>query len=201
MQKRFTFLFLSIFSLLVISCKNDAKTEEAENSDTEVVQKRAQKKVLTAEDIEELNSVMYFIMSTPELKEFARYSVTAELADLLSKEKGPFTVFAPSTTALESMTAVNKKFYSMPENKTKLQEFLKSHIVEGNMNQAALLEAIKKNGKAKLNTVAGITLTASKSGDEIIISDAKGGKAKIQKSDIEGSNGVLYVVDGVLNAN
>src|SRR5690606_1127723 len=201
MQKHFTFLLISIFSLLIISCKNETKTEEAENSAPEIVQKRAQKKVLTQEDIEELNSLMYQIVTTSEVKNFASHAVTAELADLLSKQKGPFMVFAPKNTAFESLSAEKKKFYSMPENKTKLQEMLKSHIVEGNMNEEALREAIKKSGKAKLNTLAGIPLSASKSGDDIIISDGKGGKAKLEKNVYETSNGVLYIVDGVLNAN
>jgi len=201
MQKHFIFLVISIFSVVAFSCKNETKTSDPESSVPEIVQKRAQKKVLTQEDLEELNSVMYLVMTTPELKKFASYAVTAGLADLLSKEKGPFTVFAPATNALDSMTAENKKFYAMPANKPKLQKLLKSHIIEGNMGRETLLEALNKNGKAKLTTLAGNTLTASKSDGAIVILDGKGGKAKIQKNAIEGSNGVLYVVDGVLNAN
>ena len=161
----------------------------------------AEKKVLTEKDIEEINSLMYRIMTTAELKRYSSFIVTAELANLLSNEKGPFMVFAPSNTAIESLSAERIKFYSTPDNKPKLQEMLKSHIVQGSMNQEALLQEIKKSGKAKLTTVEGITLTASKSGDNIVISDGKEGKGTVIKADISGSNGVLYVIDGILNAN
>lgn len=200
MTKTISFLLISIFSLLIVACKNEVKIESNETSAPEVTQKRAKKKVLTEKDIEELNSVMFRIMTAPDLKKFASYIVTAELADTLSNQKGPFMVFAPSTEALESLSNEKKTFYSNPENRAKLQEMLKSHIVEGNMNKEALLQAISR-GKTKLKTLAGITLTVSKAGENIIISDGKGGKTTVQKSDIEGSNGILYVVDGVLNAN
>ncbi len=205
MQKLFTFLLISTFTFLIVSCKNEAKTEKVESDKVEVAEKpavkRADKKELTEADIQEINSVMSRVMTTPELKKYASYIVTAELADMLSTGKGPFTVFAPSIAALESLTVEKKKFYATPENKAKLEEMLKSHIVEGTMDKENLLKAINKNGKAKLKTLAGVTLTASKMGNDIIISDGKGGKATILKDDILGSNGVVFVVDGVMNAN
>lgn len=196
---------ISTFTFLIVSCKNETKTEKAENANVEVTEKsavkRAEKKELTEADIEEINSVMARVMTTPELKKYASYIVTAELADMLSTGKGPFTVFGPSSVALESLTVEKKKFYATPENISKLEEMLKSHIIEGTMDKENLLKAINKNGKAKLKTLSGITLTASKVGDDIIISDGKGGKATIVKNDILGSNGVVFVIDGVMNAH
>lgn len=206
MQKLSAFLLISTLTLFLVSCKNETKTEKVDNAIVEVVKapegKRAKKKVLTPEDIEEINSVMSRVMNDSELKNYASYIVTAGLAQKLSTEKGPFAIFAPSNSALEFLSAEKKKFYANPENKAKLEEMLKSHIVEGSsLDKEALLKAINKSGKAKLKTLGGITLTASKSGDDIIIVDGKGAKAKIVKGSIEGSNGVLYVVDGVMNAN
>ena len=205
MPKPFNFLILIMICFLVISCKNDPKKEQTISNTENVAErppvKRAKKKDLTPEDIEMLNSVMARIMGEQELKKFASYTVTANLTDLLSNTKGPFTVFAPSNAALETLTPERQNFYSNPENKAKLEALLKSHIVEGHLNQETLMQTINKSGKAKLKTLEGITLTATKSVEDIIISDGKGVKAKVVKGSIEGSNGTVYVVDGVLNLN
>lgn len=208
MQKPFIFLFLTMFTLLIFSCKNETqqvKKIEAKSAVADTIQKppvkRAPKKDLTSEDIAMLKSVMARIMNEPQLKNFASYLVTADLANQLSNETGPYTVFGPTTAALASLTAEKKIFLSSPENIAKLEELLKSHIVVGKMDRATLLQTINKSGKAKLKTLAGNILTATKSGDDIILTNAKGTTAKILKGSIESSNGVVYLVDGVLNAN
>jgi uncharacterized surface protein with fasciclin (FAS1) repeats len=207
MQKPFTFLMISIFAIMAVSCKNetqDSKIKETESAVVDTVQKppvqRAPKKELTPEDKAMLKSVMARVMNEPNLKKYASYLVTAEMATMLSEDKGPFTIFGPSTAALESFSAEKKKFYSMPDNKPKLEEMLKSYIVEGKMDKETLLQTINKNGKAKLKTLAGTTLTATKSGEEIIISDGKGANAKVVKGSIESSNGAVYVLDGLLKS-
>lgn len=207
MLKSITFLSIAMFTLLTISCKNE--TQESKNSDVENVTtqvpidttiRRAAKKDLTPADIALLQSVMARVMNEPHLKRFASYLVTAELTDQLANE-GAFTVFGPSNTAVESLTAERTKFYSIQENRAKLEEMLKSHIVVGKMDKETLLQAIGKSGKAKLKTLAGTTLTATKSGEDIVLSDGKSGSAKVTSVGVEGSNGMVYIIDGVLNAN
>lgn len=207
MHKPFTFLLISMFAVMAVSCKNetqDSKKQEADTAVVDTVQKppvqRAPKKNLTPEDKAILKSVMSRVMNEPNLKKYASYLVTAEMATMLSEDKGPFTIFAPSTEALESLSIEEKKFYSMPDNKPKLEEMLKSYIVQGKMDKESLLQTINKSGKAKLKTLAGVTLTATKSGEDIIISDGKGAKAKVVRGSIESSNGVVYVLDDLLKS-
>lgn len=207
MLKPITFFYILLFGFLTVSCKNEAqdnKNLDVPNSANETTQtplKRAPKKDLTPEDIAMLKSVMSRVMSDAQLKKFASYVVTAELANQLSNDEGPFTIFAPSNQAIELLTAERKKFYADPENKSKLDELLKSHIVVGNLDREALLQNIKENGKAKLKTLAGNTLTASKSGEAILITDGKKGSATVINNGTEASNGIVYVIDSVLNAN
>lgn len=208
MQKPFTFLVISMCVLLMFSCKNetqDNKKAEAESAIVDTVQKppvkRAPKKNLTPEDIAMVESVMSRVMSEPLLKKYASYLVTAGMGIMLSEDKGPFTVFAPSTIAFEAFTAEKKIFYAMPENKQKLEDMLKSYIVQGKIDKETLLQTINKSGKAKLKTLSGVTLTATKSGEDIVISNGKGVSVKMIKGSIEGSNGAVYVLDGILNAN
>jgi uncharacterized surface protein with fasciclin (FAS1) repeats len=196
-----------MIAILTVSCKNDTeehKNVDAEKATTQIAPatpvKRAAKKDLTPEDIAELKSVMVRVMTEAKLKKFASYLVTAELTDQLTGA-GPFTVFGPTNAALESMAAEKTLFYSNPENKAKLEEMLKSYIVTEKINKESLLQAIDKSGKAKLKTLAGTTLTATKSGEGIVISDGKSGKATVISGGVEASNGVVYIVDGLLNSN
>jgi hypothetical protein len=63
----------------------------------------------------------------------------------------------------------------------------------------ALMKAIKDGGgSATLKTVAGGNLTATTSGDKVVITDAKGGKSTVTIADVNQSNGVIHVVDTVL---
>lgn len=208
MLKPITLLFISMFALLTFSCKNETQDAEKMQTESAVIDsipkkpaKRAPKKNLTPADIAMLKSVMARIMNEPQLKKLASYIVTADLGNQLSSEEGPFTVFGPTNTAFESLNAEKKLFYSSPENSAKLIDMLKSHIVVGKMDKETMLKTINKNGKAKLKTLASTTLTATKSGDDIVISDGKGANAKVIKGSVESSNGVVYVIDGVLNAN
>ena len=208
MLKPTSFLILSVFVLLSFSCKNDTQNSEKIESETvavdtasELPKNRAAKKDLTPQDIAVIKSVMARVMNDGYLKRFASYLVTAELTDLLSSQDGPFTVFGPTDTAIESLADEKRKFYSNPENKAKLVEMLKSHIVEANFDKTTLMQTIAKSGNAKLKTLAGITLTITKSGEDLIVTDGKGVKAEVIKGSVEGSNGSVYVVDALLNAN
>lgn len=208
MLKPRIFFFISILAFSLFSCKNEIKDTENVEVESGVVDtvkkapvKRAAKKDLTQEDRTLLKSLMSRIMKEPNLKMFASYIVSADLTNKLSNEEGPFTVFAPSNSVLESLTSEKKRFYSNPENKAELVEMLKSHIVEGKLDKGSLLQAIGKSGRTNLKTLAGITLTATKSGDDIFLTDGKNMNLKVVKGSIESSNGVVYIVDNVLNAN
>jgi uncharacterized surface protein with fasciclin (FAS1) repeats len=208
MPKPFTFLFIFFFAMLTISCKNDSQNvikTDTENKPTQITTaipgKRAAKKVLTPADIAVIESVMAKVINEQQLKKFASYLVTAQLTNQLSGDEEQFTIFSPSNAAIESLTAEKQKFYSSPENSEKLVEMLKSHIISGKMDKESLLKTISKNGKAKLKTLAGTTITATKVGENIVIFDAKGTKTTVVKGSIDGSNGTIYVVDGVLNVN
>ncbi len=113
--------------------------------------------------------------------------------------KGPFTVFAPTNAAFGKLPAGTVETLVKPENKGKLTKILTYHVVAGDVTAAKLVADIKAgNGTAKLKTVEGGTLTASTSGDSVVLKDAKGGTAKVTIADVKQSNGVIHVIDGVL---
>ena len=122
----------------------------------------------------------------------------AGLVDTL-KGPGPFTVFAPDDDAFKKLPAGTVETLLMPKNKSKLAGILTYHVVAGKLDTAELGKMIEAGGgKAKLKTVAGGTLTASKEGESIVLTDATGGKSTVSQADVYQSNGVAHVIDTVL---
>jgi uncharacterized surface protein with fasciclin (FAS1) repeats len=112
---------------------------------------------------------------------------------------GPFTVFAPTDDAFAKLPAGTVETLVKPENKDTLVKILTYHVVAGKITSKQLEKMIKKGGgKATLKTVQGEDLTASMSGSNIILTDAKGGTSTITTADVMQSNGVIHVIDTVL---
>jgi len=125
----------------------------------------------------------------------------AGLVDTL-KSKGPFTVFAPTNAAFEKLPAGTVDTLLKPENKAMLSKVLTYHVVAGRLDSKAIAKLIKSgNGKAMLKTVSGGTLTASMSGDSLVLQDEKGGSSTVSIANVYQSNGVIHVVDTVLLPN
>ena len=122
----------------------------------------------------------------------------AGLVDTL-KSPGPFTVFAPTNTAFEALPAGTVPSLLKPENKATLSKVLTYHVVPGRVDAAELGRQIQAgNGRATLRTAAGETLVATMQGSSVIVTDAKGGVARVTTPDVYQSNGVIHVVDKVL---
>jgi uncharacterized surface protein with fasciclin (FAS1) repeats len=118
------------------------------------------------------------------------------------KSKGPFTVFAPVNSAFAALPAGTVETLLKPENKTTLTKILTYHVVAGNMDAKSIGKAIKNGGgKAEFTTVAGGKLWASMSGSDVILTDEKGGTARVTIADVRQSNGVIHVIDSVVLPN
>lgn len=125
-------------------------------------------------------------------------------ADLVAtlKGTGPFTVFAPTNAAFDKLPEGTVASLLLPENKATLAKILTYHVVSGNMDAAAVVAAIKKgNGKATVTTVSGGKLTASLDKGKVKLTDEKGGYAYVTATDLNGSNGVIHVLDTVVMPN
>ena len=115
----------------------------------------------------------------------------AGLVDTL-EGKGPFTVFAPTNAAFARLPAGTVDTLVKPENKATLTKILTYHVVPGKLEASDLTD-----GK-KLKTVQGEELTVKRSGDTVMIIDAKGGSSTVTIPNVNQSNGVIHVVDTVL---
>lgn len=122
-------------------------------------------------------------------------------ADLVTtlKSAGPFTVFAPTNDAFDKLPEGTVANLLKPENKSQLAKILTYHVVSGNLDATAVLDAIKKgDGKVILTTVSGGKLTASLDMGKVKLNDESGNSAFVTVTDLKGSNGVIHVIDTVV---
>lgn len=102
------------------------------------------------------------------------------------KGAGPFTVFAPTDEAFAKLPAGTVETLLKPENKDKLVAILTYHVVSGKVMAADVV----KMTEAK--TVNGKSLTVKADGGVMI------DNAKVIKTDIVCTNGVIHVIDSVV---
>ncbi|ERT07179.1 beta-Ig-H3/Fasciclin domain protein [Lyngbya aestuarii BL J] len=111
----------------------------------------------------------------------------ADLAETLSAE-GPYTVFAPTDEAFAALPEGTVEDLLKPENKDKLVQILKYHVVP-----AKVLSTEIQPGAVE--TVEGEALEISVNSDT---NEVQVNNGKVTKTDIVGSNGVIHVIDTVL---
>lgn len=123
-----------------------------------------------------------------------------QAADLVGTLSGDtdLTVFAPTDTAFAKLPDGTVSTLVKPENKGALTDILTYHVVPGRVTSGQLVDLIEShNGTATITTVSGGKLTARLSGDNIIITDAKGRAAAVTTANVQTSNGIIHVTDGV----
>ena len=110
-------------------------------------------------------------------------------ADLVTtlKGPGPFTVFAPTDEAFAKLPAGTLENLLKPENKPMLRRVLMYHVVAGKVMAADVVKV------SSATAVSGDTLAIKVSWGTVSVD-----KARIVKTDIVTSNGVIHVLDTVL---
>jgi uncharacterized surface protein with fasciclin (FAS1) repeats len=110
----------------------------------------------------------------------------AGLAEVLDGS-GPFTVFAPTDDAFRGLPDGTVEMLLKPENKQKLVDILKYHVVSGRVYAEQAAQA------SKANTLLGPVVETSVTAGGLRINDAL-----VVKADLESANGVIHVIDSVL---
>ncbi len=123
----------------------------------------------------------------------------ARLVDTLNGDD-PFTVFAPTNAAFDALPEGTVDRLVQPGQRRQLQRILTYHVVPGRISAADLTTAVRVGGgEATLKTVQGGTLTAEAAGrGRLRLKDSTGEQFWITATDVNASNGVIHVIDGVL---
>ncbi len=130
-----------------------------------------------------MKNIVETVTAAGSFKTLLKAAQAAGLVDTLTKG-GPFTVFAPSDEAFAKLPAGT--IDGLLKDKKKLTAVLTYHVVPGKI----MAKDVMKLRKAK--TVQGQEITI----------DTKAGvkvdNAKVVKTDIEATNGVIHVIDTVI---
>lgn len=122
-------------------------------------------------------------------------------ADLVGtlKSDGPFTIFAPTNSAFDKLPDGTVNTLLKPENKNQLVKILTYHVIAGKFKAKDVVAAIQKGGgKVTLDTVSGDKITVMMKGKNVVLKDENGNISTITATDLEGSNGVIHVIDSVV---
>merc|ERR1719262_839519 len=130
---------------------------------------------------------------TADLSTLVSALVAADLADTLSSA-GKFTVFAPTNKAFKALPPGTLDNLMKPENKAKLVDILKYHVLP----EQVLSTQLKSSQAVK--TVEGKLLHVQKWGGKVRVGPSLESKdlKNVIKAGNVASNGVVHIIDGVL---
>jgi len=143
----------------------------------------------TAQHAQHAQAAKDIVTTAVEAGSFKTLAAALQAGELVGalQGDGPFTVFAPSDAAFAKLPKGTLEMLLKPENKARLVELLKFHVVSGRVGAA---EVVKLSAADTLN------------GQRLSIRAEEGavavGGAKVVQTDIACSNGVIHVVDSVL---
>jgi len=144
-------------------------------------------KMEVPEDAAKQANIVETAVAAGQFKTLAAALEAAGLIDALTG-KGPFTVFAPTDEAFAKLPAGTVESLLKPENKEKLKSILLYHVVPGNVTAKQVMKlngrTVKtlEGGSIKVSTMHGVTVD----------------DARVTKTDIQASNGVIHVIDTVM---
>lgn len=116
-------------------------------------------------------------------------SASGDLVTVLSGD-GPFTVFAPVNSAFEEIASVTAGL-----DADQLSKVLTYHVAAGNVTSDQLSDGFV------VPTVNGEEFTININGSSVTITDAGGNVSNVVFTDVQGTNGVVHVIDKVILPN
>ncbi len=125
-------------------------------------------------------------INTPQLSTLVAALETADLAVAL-EATGPFTVFAPVNDGFDALPDGVVNSLLETDNRDELQTLLRYHVVPG------LFTADELNDGDELITLTGERLQVAVSNGTVTVDGVP-----VLTADVEASNGVVHLIDGVL---
>merc|ERR1719375_1856648 len=139
------------------------------------------------------DNIVQLAEHTADLSILVSALVAGDLTDTLSSA-GKFTVFAPTDRAFKALPAGTLDSLMKPENKAKLVDILKYHVLPEEVLSSQLkpFQAVK--------TVEGKLLHVQEWGGKVRVGPSLLTKdlKNVIKADNKASNGVVHIIDGVL---
>lgn len=181
------------------SCNdNDRKADNDQMLNDSI--RMAEENRLEQERMERENSSVFaMVQEDTVLTTFSGNLESNELSQDFMENEGPYTIFAPSNVAYQSLSAEEREMYNDPMNRDENNARLYYLVVDDEITAADLRSEVQaNNGTYTLTTMQGEDLIVTLEADAVVLTDPSGKKAKIIETDIDASNGVVHVIDAVL---
>jgi transforming growth factor-beta-induced protein len=170
-------VILAIIAVTLVACSDDTTTEENMVAETSTAPQAEQTQ-------EESKTIVDIAVEDGRFTTLVTALQATELDSVLAGE-GPFTVFAPTDDAFGKLP--EGTVASLLETTPALKNILLYHVVSGNVLAADVVTL------ESAVTLQGQTVSISVMGDVVKINDAQ-----VIITDIQGSNGIIHVIDTVL---
>ena len=193
-MRKIAITLASVASLAVAACAEANEEADVVETDTAMADQMTNSTTTT-----DAGSIVEVAQGNSDLSTLVTAVQSADLASTLSGP-GPYTVFAPTNAAFEEVPQATRDELMSPAGQEDLSNILTYHVVEGETMAAALVAAIEGAGTEgySITTVNGATLTAMLQDGQVVLRDAAGNTANVIQTDVDASNGVVHVIDGVL---
>jgi uncharacterized surface protein with fasciclin (FAS1) repeats len=128
--------------------------------------------------------------TNPNLSTFVTLVQAAGLTDIL-KGDGPYTVFVPTNAAFNQLPQEKREMLMKPENKTELIKVLQLHVLPSKVASTQF----KNNQRIEASDNKYINIAVDNTNSVMV------GGAHIVKPNVEASNGLIHVIDGVISTS
>ncbi len=164
-------------------CNGNKGNSKVEEDDTTMVKSGGQESVV---DDESQKDVVKVAVSSPDHTTLVAALKHVEYVDDLSNA-GPFTVFAPTNAAFDKLPKGTLDDLLKEENKAVLKNILEYHVAVGGYKTEYMQDG------QNIGMANGDNIKISMLGDKVVLNETINIIATIPAS-----NGIIYVVDGVL---
>ena len=182
--KLFAVAAVSAFALAACSPATETPPVDTASVDTPVVEEP-----VVEEPVVTPMTVVDVAAANPDLSTLVAAVNAAGLAETLAGA-GPYTIFAPSNEAFAALPAGELDALLLPENKDKLVKILSYHVISGKVAAADVPAEADATATPSINN---LDLSVRTTADGVMVN-----QYKVTTADVEASNGVIHIIDGVL---
>lgn len=182
----------ALLTVGVVACGDDDDTP-ASTGPTAVADETTTTMEESSSSEREMSTEGDIVAVATEAGDFSVLLAAATAAGLVDElqSPGPLTVFAPTddafAAALETLGLTQEQLLADTET---LQSILLYHVVDGEVPAADVVELDGQD----VETLNGESVSVAVSGDSVTLND----NVNVVATDVQASNGVIHVIDGVL---
>jgi uncharacterized surface protein with fasciclin (FAS1) repeats len=175
----------AVTGLVVLSACGSDSNDADDAAETTEAPAATEAPAEDGEDMDEAGTIVDVAVANGSFETLVAAVTAAGLAETLSSE-GPFTVFAPTDDAFAALPEGLVDCLLLEENIDPLTAILTYHVVDGAVMSTDLTDG-------PVPTLQGEEITVDLT-DGVTLNDS----VNVAAADVEASNGVIHVIDGVL---